>query len=629
MIDFNKTHIPLFRRFVLQNFPFIEQDFDALTDYQLLCKVIEYLNKVITTTNEISEQVEVLTNAYNTLKDYVDHYFDNLDVQEEINNKLDEMAEDGTLQEIIGDYLNATAVWGFYTVADMAASTNLIAGSYARTLGHTTINDHKGGLYKIVDAVDANYTQEDLGNGLYANLILDIPDYLVDKEVVVLTGTISEQTYTNKYVYMDNCTVYKSNFVNCVVTGSYTTGGNWSVILDDNSTAYRLNVTCHDTSDTAIIYGLVLRGTNVKAINCNFTNRFYESIFACGRNMIIENCKFANAKGTGLYYVINIKVGKVRNSINDGTYAVAYPENLEIRNCNFDNIANDHVEFFTGGRNFKITNCSFNNDEVFYISSKSFSYERPEGYNTVDDYAQNILIENCSFIRSTHTAGINIIKYIDENNNYGVSDWTFNRCYFKNCQVELSGVENFNFTNNEVINADNKFWIHYTVGDGVMNVTTVRNRLTLTNNNIKGLALNHYGLYALYLDNNLFTEGLTHYIQGAAKDGVYKKGRIYSNNNIFIAKDITNSSSNAMSYVYGTVISNNDIMYTRSYINCIDTANIYVNNLIVNGGTRIVYAGGNLTNGTVNYHRETGVSITNITNPHADSTLTFTSDVLI
>ena len=99
-----ETKIPLFRRCVLQNFPFIEQDFDALTDYALLCKVVEYLNIVITATNENSAQVEALTNAFNNLKNYVDHYFDNLDVQEEINNKLDKMAQDGSLTELIGNY---------------------------------------------------------------------------------------------------------------------------------------------------------------------------------------------------------------------------------------------------------------------------------------------------------------------------------------------------------------------------------------------------------------------------------------------------------------------------------------------------------------------------------------------
>ena len=97
----NTTKIPLFRRCVIQNFPFIEEDFDALTDYGLLCKVVEYLNKVIEQTNTTSTQVEELSVAFNTLKDYVDHYFDNLDVQEEINNKIDSMVVDGTLQELL------------------------------------------------------------------------------------------------------------------------------------------------------------------------------------------------------------------------------------------------------------------------------------------------------------------------------------------------------------------------------------------------------------------------------------------------------------------------------------------------------------------------------------------------
>lgn len=99
------TKIPKFRRCVLQNFPFIEQDFDALTDYELLCKVVEYLNKTIDSQNEVTEQTEQLTSAFNALQTYVDTYFDSIDVQSEVNAKLDEMAEDGTLEEIIGHYI--------------------------------------------------------------------------------------------------------------------------------------------------------------------------------------------------------------------------------------------------------------------------------------------------------------------------------------------------------------------------------------------------------------------------------------------------------------------------------------------------------------------------------------------
>ena len=34
-----------FKLFVLNNFPFIEKDFDAMTDYQVLCKIFEYFLK--------------------------------------------------------------------------------------------------------------------------------------------------------------------------------------------------------------------------------------------------------------------------------------------------------------------------------------------------------------------------------------------------------------------------------------------------------------------------------------------------------------------------------------------------------------------------------------------------------
>lgn len=90
----NDKPIPFFKRFVIQNFPFIEEDFDALTNYQLFCKVVEYLNKVIGSQNEVTEQME-----------YVLNYFNNLDVQDEINNKLDQMAEDGTLASLISTHI--------------------------------------------------------------------------------------------------------------------------------------------------------------------------------------------------------------------------------------------------------------------------------------------------------------------------------------------------------------------------------------------------------------------------------------------------------------------------------------------------------------------------------------------
>lgn len=104
-MNYDYKNLPPFKWFVLENFPFIEADFDALTNWQLFCKLGKEMNKIIDSTNLTGEQVENLTNAFNELKNYVENYLDNLDIQEDINNKLDEMVEDGTLETLINEEL--------------------------------------------------------------------------------------------------------------------------------------------------------------------------------------------------------------------------------------------------------------------------------------------------------------------------------------------------------------------------------------------------------------------------------------------------------------------------------------------------------------------------------------------
>ena len=90
----------------LTNFPYIEEDFDALTNYELLSKVVEYLNEVIANSNEQNTAISSLYDAFTELQNYINNYFENLDVQEEINNKLDQMAADGSLTLLIKDYID-------------------------------------------------------------------------------------------------------------------------------------------------------------------------------------------------------------------------------------------------------------------------------------------------------------------------------------------------------------------------------------------------------------------------------------------------------------------------------------------------------------------------------------------
>ena len=86
--DFNYIKLTPFKWFVLENFPFIEADFDALTEWQLFQKLGREMNKIINSENTLGNQVVNLTNAFNNLQDYVNNYFTNLDVQKKIWNIL-------------------------------------------------------------------------------------------------------------------------------------------------------------------------------------------------------------------------------------------------------------------------------------------------------------------------------------------------------------------------------------------------------------------------------------------------------------------------------------------------------------------------------------------------------------
>ena len=80
---------------------------ESMTYYEMLAWFCNYLeNTVIPAVNNNAEVSEELQTKFLELKDYVDDYFDNLNVQEEINNKLDDMAEDGSLTAIIKAYVD-------------------------------------------------------------------------------------------------------------------------------------------------------------------------------------------------------------------------------------------------------------------------------------------------------------------------------------------------------------------------------------------------------------------------------------------------------------------------------------------------------------------------------------------
>lgn len=100
------TTLPPFRAWCQKVIPLVYDD--SLSYYELLCKVIDYLNKMLVDVENMGIDVTNMYAAYNEFTNYVENYLTNLDVQTEINNKLDEMTENGTLTAIIKPLILAT-----------------------------------------------------------------------------------------------------------------------------------------------------------------------------------------------------------------------------------------------------------------------------------------------------------------------------------------------------------------------------------------------------------------------------------------------------------------------------------------------------------------------------------------
>ena len=130
MNKFSYKNLTPFKWFVLENFPFIEADFDALTEWQLFCKLGKEINKIIDSQNVVGTEMEKISQAFIELKNYVDNYVKNLDVQDEINNKLDEMATDGTLDRIINQEIFSDLNNKVDTLQKTKTKNNIYLGAF-------------------------------------------------------------------------------------------------------------------------------------------------------------------------------------------------------------------------------------------------------------------------------------------------------------------------------------------------------------------------------------------------------------------------------------------------------------------------------------------------------------------
>lgn len=464
MPDDNVKHaapVPPFVRFVASAVPMVFDN--SMSYYEALCGLWKYIqDNVIDVINNNASVTEEYIQIVKDLKSYVENYFANLDVQEEINNKLDAMVEAGTLQEIITTYIQANVAWVFDNVSDMQSATNLVDGSYAQTLGYYSVDDGGKSLYYITDSGTADGGKViALSDGLYAHMVVKDSVY-VEQFGAKGDGSTDDQTAINKAMQSGASTVkfiggktyavkgYETGQAEGGTTGLTETTGiivPSNTIVDLNFAIVKVLANARQNYNAFTLTGVenitIKNGTIIGDVgdHTGASGEWgYGISLRIAKNVTLDNLKCTKCWGDGI------------NLNNTGSVGVYYNTNILIKDCICDDnrrqgmsiengkgiIVEDSQFINTGdtahtapasgvdiepatdsASNIKFVNCSFNdnynagllldgaNIDDVVIESCTFSENKNHSGSTIYiNRAKNVIISGCLLTRSEGIASI-------------------------------------------------------------------------------------------------------------------------------------------------------------------------------------------------------------------------------
>lgn len=315
---------------------------DSLTYQELLYKLIAKINEVVESQNQTNENFDELYALFVQLKDYVDNYFKNLDVQKEINNKLDEMAADGTLESIVAKYLKYQLVVnpeGYGAVGDGVTND---AAAFKKMFTDAQNNGY------IIKLTKPKYNVVGIGR-----------PYII----ITMWGDTDKTTllFGENDVLVNNGSLSLKNIVfECETTGT-------SPIISHNQVNQILEIENCDFINTAATdskrYAIAIRALNNLTVMKNISIVGFESgiIFSGSKNIgknasyVLDNITIKNSQ-TGIDFEGYTATNPMTGSLKNVAISNIYFENTEEQKSSIETEVGSDAILISAVENFSISN---------------------------------------------------------------------------------------------------------------------------------------------------------------------------------------------------------------------------------------------------------------------------------
>ena len=419
---------------------------DSLSYYELLCKVVDYLNKTIEDVGTMIGDVTNLYKAYVKLQTWVNDYFSTLDVQEEINKKLDEMVTSGVLGSLIvgvfvrseKDFLQNNTV--FTLIRDITITKPIDVfkqNVYINLNGYTiTLSDDYSADYIFTyDDTNESHGQKKLYNGkIDMNM----------KNAYVIKSGISWRTIIEDLL-VENCVQGFWGYINNGGGAECSINKLTLYHADNYDNNYGLTVKFGDSVFNEVYCVFFKGGISVERGSANFFNNCHvwgypKSVNNFSDNLIMNNgfvCFINGNRFTNCYAdTIEPKDITLDASYNNGGIGfIGFSNNIEFFNCyvsTHDDTNNDkHIGFafydtspISGLANYeyncKIVSCYVRMKDNKYFKITPY-YDEKENANIINSFANDEpTILHSMYIPLAHKYKLKdgfLIPYIDGNGN--------------------------------------------------------------------------------------------------------------------------------------------------------------------------------------------------------------------